>query len=248
MEPDQLVELACPVFARAGSIWYFSPETLAVGEEIGLGASRFYFLGRGGALGDVDWRVVSSAFGYFAPSLVEKMWTSARERCDLRVAAAAHWEACAGFGRATLAGAPGLEDFGAAAEEVVAAAVADAGGLTLFAGYASLPLAGDLPGRAAQLVAVLRELRGSVHLSAVVAAGLPTPIAHAIRRPADLGTFGWGEGDLPTPTEADRRTLAEADLVTDRLVAARFGVLDAPGREALAAGARAIAEVVPASR
>lgn len=231
-----------------GSAWYFTPETVAVGEGLGLGALRFYFLGRGGTLGEVDWRVVSSAFGYFAPSLVEKMWTTARERCEVRVAAAAYWEACAELGRRSLADIADLDRFCAAAEQVVAGAVGDAGGLTLFAGYASLPLAGDLPGRASQLVAVLRELRGSVHLCAVVASGLPTPTAHAIRRPDDVGTFGWGDGELPTPTDEDRRLLAAADEATDRSVARRFGVLDDAGRDALAAGARAIGEVVPARR
>ena len=246
VEPDQLVNAACPVFGRVGSAWYFAPETVAVGDRLGLGALRFYFLGRGGVLGDVDWRVVSSSFGYFAPSLVDKMWTSARERCEVRVAAAAHWEACADFGRRSLADTVGLDRFCAAAERVVSTAVGDAGGLTLFAGYASMPLADDLPGRASQLVAVLRELRGSAHLCAVVASGLATPIAHAIRRPDDLGTFGWGEGELPAPSDDDRRLLAAADQATDRVVAARFGALDDAGREALAAGARVIGEAVPA--
>jgi hypothetical protein len=248
VEPDQLVNEACPVFGRVGSAWYFTPETVAVGDRLGLGALRFYFLGRGGVLGEVDWRVVSSSFGYFAPSLVEKMWTSARERCEVRVAADAHWEACADFGRRSLADTPGLDRFCAAADRVVTAAVADAGGLTLFAGYASLPLADDLPARASQLVAVLRELRGSAHLCAVVASGLATPIAHALRRPDDIGTFGWGEGQLPSPTDDDRRLLAAADEATDRVVARRFGVLDAAGREALASGAQAIGEAVPARR
>ncbi len=246
VEADQLVDAACPVFARVGSAWYFTPETVAVGKDLGLGAFRFYFLGRGGALGDVDWRVVSAAFGYFAPSLVDKMWTSARELCEVGVAAAAYWGSCADFGRRTLHGVSDLDRFCAAAERVVSTAIADAGGLTLFAGYASLPLADDLPGRASQLVAVLRELRGSAHLVAVVASGLPTPIAHAIRRPDDVGTFGWGDGELPVPTDDDRRLLAAADEATDRVVAARFGALDGAGREALVAGARAIGAAVPA--
>ncbi len=235
-----------PVFARVGSAWYFTTETVAVGRELGLGALRFYFLGRGGALGDVDWRVVSSAFGYFSPSLVEKMWDTSRQRCDVRVAAASFAAACADFGRRSLAGVAGLEAFCSAAERVVDAAVGDAGGLTLFAGYAGSPLVDDLPGRAAQLVAVLRELRGSAHLSAVVATGLPTPIAHAIRRPGDLETFGWREGEVPTPTEEDRRLLSAADEATDRVVSARYEALDDHQREALLAAARVIGEAVPA--
>jgi len=245
--PEELVAAVSPAFGRVGSAWYFVPETVAAGRELGLGARRFYFLGRGGALGDVDWRVVASAFGYFAPALVEEVWTSSRERCEPAVAAAAFAGACADFGRRTLGGVGGLDAFCAAAERVVDAAVADAGGLTLFAGYAALPLADDLPGRAAQLVAVLRELRGSAHLSAVVATGLPTPLAHAIRRPADGELFGWAEGQLPLPTDDDRRLLAAADAATDRVLARRYAPLDNGGREALRAGAAAIGAAVAAA-
>lgn len=244
MTPEALVAAVSPVFGRVGSAWYFTPETVVVGRELGLGGLRFYFLGRGGALGDVDWRVVASAFGYFAPSLVEKMWTTSRERCAPAAAAAAYYGACADFGRRHLAGVPDLPAFCAAAERVVDHAVADAGGLPLFAGYAALPLAEDPPGRAAQLVAVLRELRGSAHLSAVVAAGLPTPVAHAIRRPGDLTSFGWQEGEVRVPTDADRGLLAAADETTDRIVALRYDELDADERDALRAGALAMAAAV----
>ncbi|MHB8505447.1 MAG: helix-turn-helix domain-containing protein, partial [Acidimicrobiales bacterium] len=137
----------------------------------------------------MDWQVVASAFGYFKPALIEQMWTSSRERCDLATAVDAHLGALHDFGRLRLAGVEGLEAFSAAAATVTAAAMGDPAGLTLFAGYARLPVPDDPPARAMHHVAVLRELRGSVHLAAVVAAGLTTSVAHAIRRRADVGTF-----------------------------------------------------------
>ncbi len=78
MTPTELVQAACPKIASLGAAFYFNPETVAKGKELGLDGFRFYFLGRGGVLGDVEARVVRSAFGYFAPELVDKMWNSSR--------------------------------------------------------------------------------------------------------------------------------------------------------------------------
>ena len=71
--------------ADIGSSFYFQPETVASARELGLDGFRFYFLGRGGVLGDVDADVVHSAFGYFHPSVVARMWDSAMDApitCD----------------------------------------------------------------------------------------------------------------------------------------------------------------------
>ncbi|MGH9103935.1 MAG: helix-turn-helix domain-containing protein [Acidimicrobiales bacterium] len=254
MTPEEVIAAVSPTFSQAGSAWYFVPETLALGKAAGLDGLRFYFLGRGGTLGRVDWRVVCSAFGYFKPSLVERMWTTARERCSVEAAVSAHLGACADFGRRRLGEVGGLGSFCEAADQVVAGAVGDLGGLTLFAAYAGQPLPEDLPARAAQLIATLRELRGSAHLTAVRATGLATPVAHAIRRPADIELFGWGRGEAPEPTEEDRHRLGEADRITDRILLRPYADLDARAGEALVAGAKAVAATlateppVPGSR
>ena len=60
--------------ALSAAVFYFAPSTVAVGKEHGLDGFRFYFLGRGGVLGDVESQVVASAFGYFEPGLGDKMW------------------------------------------------------------------------------------------------------------------------------------------------------------------------------
>jgi hypothetical protein len=234
MTPEETVAEACPKIRDLGWAFYFAPETLARGKELGLDGLRFYVIGRGGVLGDVESTVIRSAFGYFEPSLVEKMWTSAKEKVSPRVAARAFTECCAAFGRARLADITELDAFCAAAGAVNEAA--DPVGLALYSGIKSEPLADDPPARAMQLVAVLRELRGSAHLIAIRASGLDAKTAHFIRRPADIGMFGWNDADAPQITEVEVAKLAEADELTDRLVLPAYAVLDGAGRDALVSG------------
>jgi len=241
VDSDDVVKAVSPVFAMAGSAWYFLPETLEVGRTLGLDGFRFYFLGRGGVLGDVPWEVVHAAFGYFKPSLVETMWVSGRQICSPEDASNAHLAAAADYGRAKLRDVTGLDGFVAAAAKVVATARADLGGLTLFAGYAAKAVPDDLPARAIHLASVLRELRGSVHLAAVVGAGLATPLAHAIHRPGDVPLFGWEEGEVPEPTAEDRQRWARAEADTDAALCRFYRVLDDTEAEALVGGAKAIA-------
>lgn len=239
MTPEETIADACPKIRDLGWAFYFAPETLAKGTELGLDGLRFYVIGRGGVLGDVEASVIGSAFGYFEPGLVEKMWTSAKEQVAPRVAARAFMDCCAEFGRTRLAAVADLDAFCAAAGAVNDAA--DPVGLALYSGIVSEPLAADFPARAMQLVTVLRELRGSAHLIAVRAAGLDAKTAHFIRRPADIAMFGWTEADAPEITDAEVAKLAVADAITDRLVLPAYRVLDEAGRDALVSGLDRIA-------
>lgn len=236
MDTNELVATVCPPINELGWAHYFHPETMARAERLGLDGFRFYFIGRGGVLGDVEPAVVTSAFGYFAPGVVASMWTSAREIIAPRDAAREYLAAGADLGRARLADVEGLAEFCAAAEAVVRGA--DPAAIALFAGLAAEPLPDDLPARAYQLVNLLRELRGGLHLVAVVASGLSPRIAHLIRRPDMDASFGWT--DQPEVTDQHRAQLAAADETTDRLCAAAYGVLDETGADALAAGVAAI--------
>jgi hypothetical protein len=242
MTPEELVATVCPLFASVGAAFYFDPATLARGKEIGLDGFRFYFLGRGGVLGDVEAPVVQSAFGYFEPGLVAKIWDSARKIVPAREAARAYVEQSQRFGRDRFAGVEGLEPFCAAAEAVRDAA--HPAGLALFAGLAAEPLADDAPARAMQLVTVLREFRGSAHLLALVASGVSPMVAHYFRRPDDFTTFGYAEAEVPDLSAADRSRIAAADALTDTLVLPAFGVLDEAGRHALTGGAQGMAEAL----
>ncbi|MCU1500814.1 MAG: hypothetical protein JWM12_168 [Ilumatobacteraceae bacterium] len=245
MTLEEFIAAACPPIADLGGAFYFRPETVARGKEHGLDAFRFYFVGRGGVLGDTSAAVVRSAFGYFNPALLTKMWETAGTKLAPSDAAILYWDACADLGRTTLGDVDGLGGFVAAAEAVVGAA--DASSLTLFAGIKQMPLADDLPGRAMQLIAVLREFRGSAHLVAVRALGLTDSIAHFIKRPDMVEGFGWKAEDADAIIDADRTKLTEAEALTDRIVGPAYAVLDDAGREALLDGLGAIGKAVHAT-
>src|SRR5699024_2824732 len=119
-------------------------------------------------------------------------------------------------------------------------------GLTLYSGLAAEPLASDLPARAMQLAAVLREFRGSAHLLAILATdGIDPMTAHGLNSPGMWTTFGYAEGTAPEGTQQERDALAAADELTDRLVTPAFDVLDAGGRTALLDGLTAMRQALP---
>jgi len=238
MTTDALVSRACPLIYRIGAAHFFSPEAETAAADIGVDQFTLYVLGRGGVLGDVEPVVVSSAFGYFNPSLVATMWDAARTVMAPREAGHAFMGCSAAFGRRTFGHLEGLEAFCAAAGAVNEAA--DNTGLALYAGIKTEPLVDDAPGRAMQLVTVLREFRGSAHLIALRASGLEAKTAHHIRRPNDGALFGWSEDDAPMITAEDRATWAIAEQLTDRIVLPAYAVLDQAGREALVAGLAAM--------
>jgi hypothetical protein len=242
MTPEDLVTAACPPIADLGAAFYFIPETVARGKEHGLDGFRLYFLGRGGVLGDTSASVVRSAFGYFNPGMLTKMWDSAKAKLSPTDAAVIYWDACAELGRARLDDVVGLEAFAAAADAVIAAA--DPSGLPLYAGIRQMPLTADLPGRAMQQIAVLREFRGSAHLLAVRATGLVDSHAHFIKRPDMIEGFGWKAEDADAVSDGDRTKLQEAELLTDRLVVPAYAVLDDAGQRALVDGLAAIRAAV----
>src|SRR5215207_6714973 len=229
MTPDALVAAVAPLAGEVGGAFYFMPATLARGKELGLDGLRFYVIGRGGVLGDVEAPVVVSAFGYFNPSMIHKLWTTAAQRVAPREAARAYLECARRVGRERLSELDGLDELCDAAERVIAAV--DPAGLALFAGVRAEPLPDDPPARAMQLAVVLRELRGSTHLLAVVASGLSPRVAHHIRRPEMDEAFGWKEAPEVTQTERDQ--LAEADALTYRLLVPAFGAVDDEQAEAL---------------
>src|SRR4051794_17383145 len=100
MTDEELVSAAGPKIGRLGGAFYFVPETLARGKELGIDGFRFYIAGRGGVLGDTDAAVVASALGYFHPTLVARMWNTAREVVSPMTAALAYFDCAADVGRA----------------------------------------------------------------------------------------------------------------------------------------------------
>ncbi|MFA7323294.1 MAG: hypothetical protein WC005_02945 [Candidatus Nanopelagicales bacterium] len=243
MQTAQLVKEASPIIGLVGGTYFFTDSTVARGKELGLDGMRFYYIGRGGVLGDTEWPVVVSAFGFFAPRMVEKFWDSARQTIEPRTAGHAYVECARDFGRENFTEVEGLAEYCAAAEKIVAAV--DPAGLTLFAAHSAEPLAEDLPGRAAQLTTLLREHRGSAHLVALIAVGLEPRIADALASEVSWKFHGWTLDDGPAPTEGDRGLKLEAEAITDRIVQRAFGVLDDQEQQALLTGLQGMSHAMP---
>ena len=191
MTPEDFVAAVSDPFQNIGAMHYFGPKAKAAAEALGIDGFRFYFAGRGGVLGEVSGEVLSSTFGYFNPDVVNKIWPSCIERCDVADAARAQLQVAYDIGDDLITTVDGLTEAADSLGELMAAV--DVAALPLFAGFRSQPVP-DAPAHAFMHQAILfRELRGSVHLAAVAAAGVRSRAAHQIRRPNDLEMFGYSE-------------------------------------------------------
>ena len=225
--------VAGPVGA-AGGAFMLHPEVLQPGKEAGYpGGFAYYVVGRGGVLGDVDANVIVSAFGFFAPALIKSLWESGVVIEGARAGADRYAAACGQWGRARLGTFSGAEELDDLLCRVVDSA--DATGLSLFAGWQVQTRASDTPGRCYQMIHVLRELRGSCHIAAVVAHGM-SPLAAILANPGAAGIeqakrFGW-EGPFPEGSDL-RETFASAEAMTDHMMARHLGVLGSSELERL---------------
>jgi len=238
MTPDELIDYVCPKIRDLGWAHYFVAETMQRGTELGLDGLRFYFIGRGGVLGDVEASVVRAAFGYFEPGLITKMWDSSRRVIDPRTAGRDYVACAAEHGRRKLSDVADLEAFVAALDAVNDAA--DETGLSLYAAAKAEPFVEDAPGRAMQLLALLREFRGSAHLMGLRVVGLDSATAHAANRPGDLAMFGWASDALPEITDEHRARRDEAERLTDQIVRPAYAALDESQQQALVSGIDAV--------
>ncbi|MFC6010386.1 SCO6745 family protein [Nocardia lasii] len=193
-----------------------------------------YMRGRGGVLGEVDAEVVSAAFGFFEPKCVRAAWESVS--MPAAEAATGYAEVCRDFGRRKLAGFDRADRLAELLKRVVDAA--PSAGLPLFAGWRAMPLPDDGPGAALQLTHVLRELRGGLHLLAVLATGL-TPLQAILVAgspifdgPNHARHLGWPEPFEPLTDDITARWNA-AEKLTEELTAPCFEVLDETEREEL---------------
>lgn len=238
MTNQELLNAACPLIGDLGAAFYFIPETMAAGKEIGLGGMEFYVQGRAGQMGSTHPDAVSAAFGYFKPALLKSILDAARAKVDPLVAGTTHLTACANLGRAKLSQLPQLRDLVAILDKVNNAA--DSDGLALYAAIRTETLADDHAGRLMQLIAILREFRGSAHLVALRAAGVSSPTAHAIKRPDMWKQFGYSEDEMPTITDEIRQAMKTAEEITDRIVEPAYAVLNDAERATLVSGLQAV--------
>ncbi|HLX88010.1 MAG TPA: hypothetical protein VKR22_06100 [Acidimicrobiales bacterium] len=191
------------------------------GATLGFEGIDFYFLGRGGALGDVDGPVVAAAFVFFNPATVEESWERGRKACAPGDAALAFAAAGHRWAESKL---PDGVDYARLAE--LLGRVTDASsvaGAPLFAGWMGLPEPASAPALALHRLNALRELRGARHGAAVLAHGLTPTEALFVKTPFMSALFGWGEPTEPTP--AHQAAWARAEEATDASMAPSFGVL-----------------------
>lgn len=239
MQPREIMR-ATEAIGSIGAAFYFHPDTIARGKAAGLDGFRFYFLGRGGVLGDVEPAVVHAAFGYFHTGLIDRMWNSAKAIMSPRDAARLYLDCAHDFGRAKFGEIAGLDGFVGAATQVIDAV--EGASLPLFAGVRAEPVPADAPAAAMHQAMVLRELRGSVHLLALTANGVTTPIAHAIKRPGDVAMFGYD--DAPEITDDDRARWHRAEELTDELLEPAHASLTDEQATALVNGTALMAHAV----
>lgn len=217
---EETVQAADRLLHDVGTLWMISDETRARGEEYGYRKSHpFYFAGRGGVLGDVDASVVIAAMGWWEPGLVRLMWERGLAVAGARESASRYAQACAAWADDHLAGFPHADRLSSLAEQLVDAA--DVSGLPLFAGWRAQPRAEGGVARMLQLVHVLREWRGSVHLVATTAAGLgPLEAILTNEGEAQARFLGWRD-ELPDCDHLKDRHV-RAQEMTNRLVAATY--------------------------
>ena len=203
-----------------GTAIYLSPDVSEWAAEWGWSNPfAFYFAGRGGMLGDVGPEVATSALGWFEPNAVKAMYGEGVAVASASEAAARMAEAHSKWGQKHYGDVEGLDDIDAAAEELVDGLEGSA--IPLFVGWRDAVRCETAAGRAAQLMQILREWRGGLHLVATTAVGLsPLEAILTNEGPGQAKFFGWSE---PFPDFADIKAKHdEAEEMTDRLCASRL--------------------------
>lgn len=178
------------------------------GNGLGFDGLDFYVVGRGGALGEVEPGVVSAAFVFFNPSMIEHRWERGREVMPVRQAALAFADCLKTWAEHHLCTGPDYDRLAELAGKVVHAA--SPAGAPLFAGWLTLPEPDDPAALAVHRVNALRELRGAMHGAAVLAQGLDPLVAVLVKTPFMAGIFGWREPFPEVELAKDAWEAAEA--------------------------------------
>jgi hypothetical protein len=227
-----------------GTAMYLSPDVMGWAGEWGwTNPFAFYFAGRGAMLGDVSADVVHSAFGWFEPNAVRAMYDEGVAVGGTAVAAQRMAEAHGMWGRKHFADVAEIDDIVAVTEELVDGL--EGSGIPLFVGWRSAPRDDTPAGKAAQLMQILREWRGGIHLVATTAVGLsPLEAILTNEGPGQAKFFGWSE---PFPDTANiTNKHAEAEYITDQASAAALSrALSADKYPAFEAGITALRAAMP---
>lgn len=227
MTPEEAAAAIARPIGSIGSRFMFDPGTYADAAQHGYSGLDFYFAGRCGVLGDVAPEVVVAALGYFEAGNVTALWEQGVAVAGPRLAADRFAAACAQWGRDHFGEGVAYDELSSLAARVIAAA--PAAGIPIFAGWREVDVPDDAVGAASLRLNVLRELRGNLHLVAIVAAGI-TPLEAVLAKggPANAALFGFAE---PYP-DVDHlaSTMDEIEARTNQLAAVPLAALDADER------------------
>jgi hypothetical protein len=231
MTPEATATATAGVVGDLPSRFMLDMDTYVAAAEDGFQGMDFYAAGRGGALGDVPSAVVTAAFVFFEPGLIDDSWARSGDVMP-RQAAADRW-AAAGHRWAEAHLTADEADLARLAELLgrMNAAASTAGAPCFGAWRTQAEPGSDRPAALAlHRLMVLRELRGGLHGAAVIAHGLSPHAALTIRTPGMLPVFGW---DGPHPEADDPHVHSawnEAEVATDRALAPAYAALDEPER------------------
>jgi hypothetical protein len=241
MDAVALAETVAEPLGWTGMGFYFSPQAVARGNELGLDVATFYAGGRGGVLGDIEPVEVEQIFYFFKTGLIASMVERARAEAELQATVAAHLLAANDYADATLGGIPEpvLRSFSAAAKAL--ADTLPTGRWPIVDGYLAQPVPVDPIHAAYYWSITLRELRGALHTEAVVAAGLSGIAACQLDHDGTyFALHGYSDEDRVDETAELVARRAAAEIDTTNRMASLLEVLDDGQREALAAGALAL--------
>ena len=238
---DAAAALAAPLGTVAGATFYFSPESVARADSVGVDVVSLYAAGRGAVLGEVPPSEVDAVFFFFRPGMIAGLVEGARSVVAVPALLEAHLGAADDFALATFGGvdADVLDAFDRAAATVVAGL--PRGCWPLVDGYRAPPVPEAPAAAAFRRAVLLRELRGGVHRDAVVAAGLTAAVACQFDRGDDYYRMhGFGDEDRVPETTEVLVAKDAAEAATDRRVGELLGVVGRRGLEALVTGAQAL--------
>lgn len=234
---EAATETAQPIVAN-GSKFMFGEEAKAIAEAEGYpNGFALYFAGRAGVIGTTDVDQVVSAFAWWEPGLVAKMFGRGIEAKSPAEAAADFASACRQWGDNNLAGAEGTEAIATIGRKIIDSA--NPMGCALYTGWRKVEPGDSTAGGAAVALQALRELRGDLHIQAVAAEGLSALQAVSCHGGADRSKmFGWPE---PAPEDADVRSRWDrAEAVTNQMAARHYEVLTDAERDELVAAISAL--------
>ncbi len=202
-----------------GGAFFLTRDLRHAGKELGLSPWPAYFLGRCGVLGQANPDVVAAIVGFFPLDFVEDCWLQVQEvdldqGLEVCVTALDEWSAN------TLGGFAGAERLSELASKVVREA--SPVGAPLFAGWRDMPARPTAEADAVQSLLALRELRGAMHLAAILAADI-TPREAIILGgggASNASFFGWNDLEIaPERQEQAAKARSEAERRTDRMAA-----------------------------